>query len=354
MAEHKPYSNRMPIHPAFFAALILVAVGGCSLGPETLKFGGESMGTTYHITVHGLPKGVTPEAAKHATEDALTDVDRRMSTYKPDSELSRFNAHASQEPFPVSAETAEVFRISRQVSEASGGAFDITVGPLVNAWGFGPEKISGDPDDATIAALRERVGWQLVEVRDDNTLVKKRPDLYCDLSAVAKGYGVDKAAEALDRLGVGNYLVEVGGEVRTKGVNPAGQSWRLAIEKPTDEGQRLQLLVGLSGTSLATSGDYRNFRLENGRRLSHEIDPRTGRPITNNVASASVIHPSCAWADAYATALMILEPEAGYAFAQKNHLAVYLLERLPTGEFVARQTEEFGKYATDGQDSPAQ
>lgn len=354
MAVRKPCSNCIPILPAIFAALVMVAIGGCGLAPETLKFAGESMGTTYHITVHGLPKGVTLEAVKRAADAALTDIDQKMSTYRPDSELSRFNAHASQDPFPVSAETTEVFRISRQVSEESGGAFDITVGPLVNAWGFGPEKISGDPNDATIAALRERVGWQLVEVRDENTLVKKRPDIYCDLSAVAKGYGVDKAAEALDRLGVENYLVEVGGEVRTKGVNPGGQSWRLAIEKPTDEGQRLQLLVGLSGASLATSGDYRNFRMENGRRISHEIDPITGRPITNNVASASVIHPSCAWADAYATALMILEPEEGYAFAKRNRLAVYLLERLPRGEFAARQTEEFEKYATEEQDSPAQ
>lgn len=310
-----------------------------------------TMGTTYNITAHGLPKGTTPEALMHAVDAVLHDIDRTMSAHRQDSELCRFNAHASQEPFLVSAGTAEVFRVSRQVAEASGGAFDITVGPLVNAWGFGPDRISGVPDDATTAALRERVGWRLVEVRDDNTLVKRRPDLHCDLSAVAKGYGVDKVAEALDRLGVSSYLVEVGGEVRTQGVNTDGQLWRLAIEKPTDEGRQPQLVVGLSGASLATSGDYRIFRMEYGKRISHEIDPRTGCPSTSKVTSASVIHPSCAWADAYATALIVLDSDEGYAFAQKNHLAACLLTRNPSGEIVARQTENFEKYANDVRDT---
>ena len=314
-------------------------------GAEVVSFNGETMGTTYNITVPGPPNGTTVEVLKSAVHAALDNINRSMSLYRPDSELSRFNAHQSREPFAVSAATAEVFRISRQVSEQSGGAFDITVGPLVDAWGFGPEKLSRDPDGSMIAALRERVGWQRVEVRDDNTLVKKHPGLHCDLSAVAKGYGVDKAAEALDRLGAKNYLVEVGGEVRTKGVNPGGQRWQLAIERPGDGEQQVQLVVGLSGLSLATSGDYRIFRVSNGTRLSHEIDPRTGCPMKNNVASASVIHPSCAWADAYATALMVLGPDDGYAFAERNRLAVCLLERRPSGGFVARQTEAFGKYS---------
>jgi thiamine biosynthesis lipoprotein len=321
---------------------------GQSSDTEVVTFGGQTMGTTYNVTVHGLPIDTAVEALRHATHSALDDVNKRMSVYSPDSELSRFNAHKSQAPFSVSAGTAEVFRISRQVSEQSCGAFDITVGPLVNAWGFGPEKTSSDPDGPVIAALRERVGWRLVEARDDNTLVKKHPDLHCDLSAVAKGYGVDKAAEALDRLGAKNYLVEVGGEVRTKGVNPDGHRWRLAIERPSNGGQHVQLVVGLSGFSLATSGDYRIFRIQDGKRLSHEIDPRTGRPVKNSVASASVIHPSCAWADAYATALMVLDPDDGYAFAEKNRLAVYLLERGLSGEFIARQTEAFGKYSSNG------
>ncbi len=323
---------------------------GCGKSPsaEVLEFGGLTMGTTYGIVLHGLPAGTRIEVLKDAVHGAVHDIDRRMSTHRKDSELSRFNAHRSREPFTVSAGTAEVFRISGRVSEASGGAFDITVGPLVNAWGFGPERFSPVPDDATIAALREKVGWHLVEVRDDNTLVKKHPDLLCDLSAVAKGYGVDKAAEALDQLGADHYLVEVGGELRTKGVNPHGRPWQLAIERPGDGEQQAQVVVGLSGLSLATSGDYRIFRVSDGKRLSHEIDPRSGCPVKDSVASASVIHPSCAWADAYATALMVLGPEEGIAFAEKNRLAAYLIERKATGEFAGRQTKAFGQYSSGG------
>ncbi len=311
---------------------------------RTVSFTGKVMGTSYHITVCRLPKKMTPGFLKDTADAALNMVDRKMSIFRNDSELSCFNQHTSQQPFTMSPETAEVFRISRRVSEESDGAFDITMGPLVNAWGFGPEKRPGDPDEATIAALRERIGYQWVEINGDDTLVKQRPDVYCDLSAVAKGYSVDKVAEAFDRLAVFNYLIEVGGEVCTKGVNPDGQEWRLAIEKPVEEGQSPQQVVGLSGVSMATSGDYRIFRVKNGRRISHEIDPKTGWPITHNLASVSVIHASCAWADAYATALMVLGPDKGIEFAQKHHLAVYLLIRTPSGEYMVRQSPEFNQF----------
>ena len=311
---------------------------------EVVAFSGRTMGTAYHITAHGLSGGTTPETLIHAVDSVLNDINNKMSMYMQDSELSRFNVHISSEPFAVSAETAEVFRISQQVSEISGGAFDITIGPLVRAWGFGPEKISHNPDDTTVAALRRQVAWNLVEVQDNNMLVKKCPHLNCDLSAVAKGYGVDKTAEALDLLDIENYLVEVGGEVRTKGVNSDGQPWRIAIEKPMDEGQQPQRVVELSGMSLATSGDYRIFRVENEKRISHTIDPRTGHPVTNNLASASVIHPSCTWADAYATVLSTLGYEEGHIFAQQKHLAAYLMVRKTDSEFDTCQTKEFEKY----------
>jgi FAD:protein FMN transferase len=305
---------------------------------------GTAMGTFYHITAYRLPRNVTPDFLKKSVDSTLNLIEEKMSMYRKESELSRFNSHSSQQPFTMSQETAEVFRISRQVSQESGGAFDITLGPLVNAWGFGPERVNGDPDEATIAILLKQIGYQWVEIFDDNTVVKRHPEVSCDLSAVAKGYGVDQVAGALDRMGVSNYLVEVGGEVRTKGVNPDGQNWRLAIEKPVDEEQNHQLVVGLSGVSLATSGDYRIFRMKNGERISHEIDPKTGRPITHPLASVSVIHPSCAWADAYATALMVLGPDKGYEFALEHHLAVCLFIRTPSGEFMVRQSPEFTKY----------
>lgn len=264
--------------------------------------------------------------------------------FRKDSELSLFNQHESQQPFHMSPEIVEVFRISQKVSEESGGAFDITMGPLVNAWGFGPDTVTASPDKTRVAALRERTGYQWVEVRDNNSVVKKRPDIYCDLSAVAKGYGVDKTAEALDRLGLCHYLIEVGGEVRTRGLNADREVWRLAIEKPVDEEQVCQMVVSLPDTSLATSGDYRIYRDDNGVRYSHEIDPRTGCPVMHSLASVSVIHPSCAWADAYATALMVLGPDEGYQFALEQHLAISMMIRTDGGDFQVRKTPALTKF----------
>lgn len=309
--------------------------------PLVAKFEGQTMGAGYHATLVGVKTEEAFSLARRAVAKALEDIDERMSTYREDSELSRFNRHPGTDPFPVSAETAEVFRIALAVSEQSDGAFDITVGPLVNAWGFGPDPEGPPPDDAAIAVLRERVGWRLVSVDAENRLTKTRPDVYCDLSAVAKGYAVDKAAEALERRGVEHYMVEVGGEVRARGSNPKGGSWRIGVERPQYGGRSVQEVVLLGSGALATSGDYRNFRMVDGKRFSHTIDPKTGKPIEHSLASASVLHPSCAWADAYATALMVLGPEAGRAFAEKQGLAVSLLVHDGQDSFDALNTPAF-------------
>ena len=309
--------------------------------PSVAKFEGESMGSFYHATLAGVLSEEEAVRAQKAVETALEDVNTKMSTYREDSELSRFNRHPGADPFPVSAETAEVFRIALAVSEQSDGAFDITVGPLVNAWGFGPDSEGPPPDDAAVAALRERVGWRLVSVDAENRLTKARADVYCDLSAVAKGYAVDKAAEALERLGITDYMVEVGGEVRAKGASPKGGPWRIGIEKPRYGERSVQEVVLMGSGALATSGDYRNFRMVDGKRFSHTVDPKTGRPIEHSLASASVLHPSCAWADAYATALMVLGPEAGRAFAEAQGLAVSLLVHAGEDRFDTVNTPAF-------------
>lgn len=305
------------------------------------KFEGKSMGASYHVTLTGTLSKEAVLRAHKAVEAALEDVNTKMSTYREDSELSRFNRHPGTDPFPVSADTAEVFRIALAVSEQSDGAFDITVGPLVNAWGFGPDPEGPPPDDAAIAVLRERVGWRLVSVDAENRLTKARPDVYCDLSAVAKGYAVDKAAEALERRGITDYMVEVGGEVRALGLNPKGGAWRIGVEKPVTGGQSVQEVVLLESGGLATSGNYRNFRVVDGARRSHTLDPKTGKPVIHALASASVLHPSCAWADAYATALMVLGPEAGRAFAEKQGLAVSLLVHAGEDRFDTVNTPAF-------------
>jgi thiamine biosynthesis lipoprotein len=204
---------------------------------------------------------------------------------------------------------------------------DITVGPLVNAWGFGPDaRPETIPSDAEIAGLLEKVGYtKLVLDSESSSLRKSEPGLLCDLSAIAKGYGVDRVAEALDGLSIQDYMVEVGGEVRTRGLNDQGQAWRIGIERPSVEGRVIQQVLSLSNGAMATSGDYRNYYEVDGVRYSHMIDPRSGRPITHRLASVSIVEERCTRADGLATALLVLGPDEGYRLAVANDLAVLFM-----------------------------
>jgi thiamine biosynthesis lipoprotein len=265
-----------------------------------------------------------------------------MSTYQPSSELSQFNSSRATEPFPVSAETLQVFAEAQRISAATGGAFDITVGPLVNLWGFGPNaKPLMIPADEEVERLRPRIGWSRIEVDTAlSTIRKSEPEMYCDLSAIAKGYAVDRVAEGLAALGLADTMVEVGGEVRTRGRNAAGEPWRIAIERPDTAQRAFQEVVPLSDLAMATSGDYRNFYEQDGVRFSHTIDPRTGRPIQHRLASVSVIDPVCMRADGYATALMVLGEEEGFKLAEEQGLAALFLVRKGDG-FEERATAAF-------------
>ena len=316
---------------------------------ERFRFTGATMGTTY------LVKIVPPDDYSDALNTELAEqiaatlelIDALMSTYRPDSELSRFNASRSLEPFSISKETAEVFACAEAVSRATNGALDVTVGPLVNAWGFGPEVRSGVPGDAEIDALRKRVGYEkLVLDLERNTIRKTIPDLYCDLSAVAKGYAVDRIAELLEAMGH-DYFVEVGGEVRARGVDNAGRPlWTAGIEQPIPDRRVVHRIVPMPEGALATSGDYRNFYEENGERISHTIDPRTGRPVRHPPGSVSVLDARCAVADAYATALVVLGPEAGYALAVRLDLPALFLLVNEDGSIEERMTPAFEALAT--------
>ena len=309
------------------AAVVVVLIGvvivvsravrhpdGSAAGKIQREFSGQTMGTWYTVKAVELPVEADEDreaTLRSAIEEQLEDVNAKMSTYRDDSEVSRFNQSESTTPFPVSDETLAVFSKAQQLAESSGGAFDITVGPLVNAWGFGPgERTLEGPGDDELAALRARVGFRNVEV-GDAAIRKLRPDVYCDLSAIAKGYAVDRVGLALGDLGCDHYMVEVGGEVRTKGLNGDGVPWRIAIEKPDPEGRAIHRVLPLSGLAMATSGDYRNYYETEGARLSHTIDPRTGRPIAHKLASVSVVHEECAMADGFATTMMVLGPEDG-------------------------------------------
>jgi thiamine biosynthesis lipoprotein len=321
--------------------LLPLALAGCAPRQET--FQGLALGTTYTVKVVGVSgtSGAGRQAIRSAIASELEFVDARMSTYREDSELSRFNRFAGSEPFEMSPETLEVFRRGLEISRETEGAFDITVAPLVSAWGFGPgQRPLEVPDEATLAALRKRVGYQKLVI--ENTGVRKsRPDVRCDLSAIAKGYAVDRIAQALDRMHVRNYMVEVGGEIRTKGRNFHGKRWRIGIERPDPSQRSILRVLDLDEQALATSGDYRNFYVKDGLSLSHLIDPRTGRPIDHGLASVTVVHEECTSADAYATALVVLGPEKGHALAERLGLAALFVIRDEQGGLVQKGTSAF-------------
>ncbi len=312
--------------------------------PVTIS--GETMGTTYSIKV------VIQRSARMSIwefqiiqitlESMLSVLDNRMSTYKPDSELSRFNAWDSTEPFEVSQQVVDVTAAALKVGDQSAGAFDITVGPIVNAYGFGPEERTTSPDEEELAALRERVGYEKLTVDlSAQTISKARPDIYCDLSAIAKGYAVDVMARMLEGKRLTDYFIEIGGEVRARGHNERGEIWTVGIEKPLERERAVYRALPLEDFAMATSGDYRNYYEENGTRISHTIDARTGRPITHNLASATVFHRRCMMADAYATAMMALGPDDGYLMADLLDLPVLFLIREPDGTFSERTSPAF-------------
>ncbi len=307
-------------------------------GPVFQTFKGQTMGTHYTVKVLGAQEGLAA-----LIQSGLEAVDARMSTYRSDSELSRFN-QSSEQIFSASPQLIEVMEMAQTISGLSGGAFDITVGPLVNAWGFGPNKRQNPPDEAEIQKLLSRLGHQHLHIeREAGQLRKDLPELYCDLSAIAKGYGVDQLAELLLKEGYKNFMVEVGGELRVEGRNAEGKPWQIGIQLPSSEEQALQEVISISGIAMATSGDYRNYYEKGGERISHTIDARTGKPIKHRLASITVLHPRCALADAWATALNVLGPEEGFRLAERERLPAFFVIRDPEGHFIERATPAFKK-----------
>ncbi len=303
------------------------------------------MGTTWAVTLNAPGLSAHDRAqAREAIQASLDAVDGAMSTWDSASELARFNAFRGSDPFPLSAETLSVLGLAREVAAATDGAFDPTVRPLVAAWGFGAgARVPGqEPGESELAALRARVGFRQLELeRATGSARKHHPELELDLSAIAKGFGVDRVAQVLQERGYADFLVEVGGELRAQGERPGGGRWRLAVERPEAGGRAVFAVVALSDRALATSGDYRSFYQAGGRRRSHIIDPRTGRPVEHGLASVSVVDPSAAVADAWATALMVLGPVEGFLLAEKRGLAAYFIERSPSGSYRSRATAAF-------------
>jgi FAD:protein FMN transferase len=311
-----------------------VVAAGCGQPARTAtQFGGPTMGTTYTVKIAGPHLGAAAEAAARlAVEGALAGVVDRMSAYRDDSELSRFNRHRGNAPFALSPDTFAVFRLAQDVSGDTNGAFDITVAPAVDAWGFGPGRAQHVVSEAEAATLEQDIGWRMLKLDERNsTVAKARGEMRADLSGIAKGYAVDRAAQALDALGIADYMVEAGGEIRTRGRNADGRPWQIAIERPDAVPQQAHRIVPLTELAMATSGDYRIYFERDGLRYCHEIDPATGRPIRNGLASVTVVAPDCGYADAMATALIVLGPERGRALAAARNLAALFIVRVGDG-----------------------
>ncbi len=313
---------------------------------------GQTMGTLYMVKIFDPPE--LDKDLPLLIDAELRRVNDQMSTYLKSSELGRFNATDSTDWFPVSKETAEVVAYAQAVAEKTGGAFDVTVGPLVNAWSFGPTPRDRTvPDSETLAELSKSVGYKKLSVRTDPPALRKEvPGLQVDLSAIAKGHGVDRVVELLDSLGIENVFVEIGGEVRTSG-QKGDQWWQVGIELPTVDDSKQELIAhGMStrdgrDESMATSGDYRNYFEADGKRYSHTIDPRRQAPIEHGVASVSVIAPTCMAADAWATAINVVGVEEGLQLAASEKMSVLVSER-KGDELVLHGTGVLAKYAQAG------
>ncbi|MGF1760424.1 FAD:protein FMN transferase [Photobacterium sagamiensis] len=329
------------------AAMLLamaITLVGCGDQRELIHLSGSTMGTYYSVKLikqEGLPSATDIQAE---IDRRLEQVNDQMSTYRKHSELSQFNQQTTNKPFAVSADTAKVVKEAIRLSKLTDGALDVTVGPVVNLWSFGPEaRPEVIPTDEELAARRKIVGIDHLSV-DGNTLTKNIPELYVDLSSIAKGFGVDVVADYFNELNVLDYLVEIGGELRLKGVNLEGVPWRIAIEKPTDDGSRaVQEIIEPGDMAVATSGDYRNYFEEDGVRYSHLIDPKTCKPIANHVVSVTVLHPSSMTADALATAFSVMGEEKALALAKTENLPVLLVVKTEQG-FKEYASEAFAPY----------
>ena len=332
--------QRIALLPLF--AVFLSLLSACSDKPlESFKLSGMTMGTSYHITIIGKPAEAAQLTQKIDFRLAL--INQQMSTYIASSELCKFNQLPPGEWQTVSPKLFDVLLTSSEIAWLTNGSFDITVAPLVDLWGFGPEHVESMPSNDAINAQLLNVGFQHLEFNLQGRKITKSKPIRLDLSAIAKGYGVDLIAKLLRDEGYNNFMVEVGGELYLSGLSPRKTAWRIAIEQPSSQNPGIHRAIKVSGKAVATSGDYRNYIERNGVRYSHTIDPRTGRPITHSLVSVTVIHEDVASADALATAISVMGIEAGMALAEQQNLAIYLISKTKQG-FESQYSDAFKPY----------
>jgi len=323
----------------FYALLFLLF--GCQQEQQYQTISGYTMGTTYHITLESHIE--LADEIHQKVEKRLQIINQLMSTYIDESELSMFNKTESTECLPVSKETYDVVKSSVVISNETFGKFDVTIAPLISEWGFDKKQTNDQvPSEKKIESLLKQVGYNKLKL-GTNCITKEIANLSINLSAIAKGYGVDQVALLIELNGITNYLVEIGGETASRGINGKGKIWRLAIEAPVEQHRKIQAVFSPKGLGVATSGDYRNYFEKDGVRFSHTLDPTTGKPITHSLVSVTVLHEKTTFADAYATAFMVMGKESTLEFARKYQLAVYLLVKTDSG-FEEFYSDQFSQY----------
>lgn len=331
-------------------ALFGLALSGCGERSDPMiEVTGPTMGTYYWVKVARPPAGVSAESLQPGLESLLDAVVAEISTYEETSELSRLNRNPSTDWIPVSPGLYGVIAEGQRIAALTDGVFDVTIGPLVNLWGFGPEaRPDAVPTPDEISAARARVGWRKLELRASPPAVRKaRPDLYIDLSSLGEGYGADRLSAWLESQGLTDYMVAVAGAIRAKGRNAKRRPWAIAIEEPLPDRRSVHRVIPISDRALSTSGDYRNFFEQDGKRYSHEIDPRTGKPVDRKLGSVTVIGETGMVVDGLATALMVMGEVRGPALAESQGLAAYFIVR------DAQELRGFGSSAFQGYLAPA-
>jgi len=310
---------------------------------EEVLLQGRTMGTTYNIKVVVQSEAFDAEKLQLGIDTLLKQLNQEMSTYINDSELSQFNQSKSLAPIEISLGLRRVVKEAIRLGHLSEGKLDVTVGPLVNLWGFGPQyQPETIPSDEQLKIARSRIGLNKLNLVG-NKLNKTIPNLYVDLSTIAKGYGVDLVAEYVEKQGINHYLIEIGGEMRLKGFKHTGELWHVAIERPVDTERSVHQIIIPKDNAVATSGDYRIYYEVDGQRFSHIIDPDTGKPIDHKLVSVTVIHPSSMTADGLSTAMMVMGEDKALAFAEKNDLAAYIISKSENG-FIEQSTAKFMQY----------
>lgn len=330
--------NHALLQPVIVATLA-AALTGCLFQDKVESFGGPTMGSTYSVKYVAGDQAANKAQLQRDTESILAEIDKQMSTYRSDSDIEVFNALPAGECMTMPSGVRELVVAGQRLSEESDGALDLTIEPLLNLWGFGPQgRGERVPSAEEIARVRQDVGQQHLRVEGEQ-LCKVRA-VQVDFNSIAAGYAVDQVAETLEASGVSSYLVEITGELKARGRKPDGAPWRIAIEAPHDAERVAQRIIELDGYAVSTSGDYRNYFERDGKRYSHTLDPQTGVPIDHHLAAVTVVDPSTLRADGLSTVLMVLGPERGLAYAAEHKIAALFVIR-EGQKFVSRSTEAF-------------